>query len=148
MPNALTFEVASSEAFYEIKHFLKRNQTHSANRGDKIYIVRNHLKLIGVARLLPVEDSPTTFWLRGLFVESAWRKQGIASQLLEHIANQEKSNREIKMIAAFAEPHLLKFYQRNHYTETAITNLPDSLKQRIEQAQSQGKTWRCLQITL
>lgn len=148
MQNNLTYEIATKETFYEIKHFLKKNQSYSANRADKIYTVRNHGTLIGLARLLSVEDCKNTLWLRGLLVEEAWRNQGIASELLRFIHSQEKQLAKITSIVAFAEPHLQNFYAQNNYPEVPVNQIPNSLKQRFANAKIQGKNWLCLQTEL
>ncbi|WP_029408078.1 GNAT family N-acetyltransferase [Thiomicrorhabdus sp. Milos-T2] len=148
MQNNLNFDIATNEQFYEIKHFLKQNQTYSANRSDKIYTVRNNHKLIGLARLLSLDDCVKTFWLRGLFIESGSRNQGIASALLTYIRKNETQLAEITSIVAFAEPHLQAFYANNRYQEVSVNHIPNSLQDRFNNAQNQGKNWLCLKTKI
>lgn len=148
MQKNLNFDIATNEQFYEIKHFLKKNQTYSANRSDKIYTVRHNNKLIGLARLLKVDDCVKTFWLRGLFIETSLRKQGIASELLNYIRKQENQLAEITSIIAFAEPHLQAFYEKNQYPQIPVNQIPNSLQERFKNAQNQGKKWLCLQTQI
>jgi len=140
----LNIRIASADEFYEIKHFLKKNQTYSANRGDIIYTVRMDKKLIGIARLLTVEGDSDSLWLRGLFVEQSWRNQGIASQLLSKLYQSQKSTAGIKQVLAFAEYHLDNFYSLNNYEPLNPELLPESLQIRFFKAKEQGKKWLCL----
>jgi len=140
----LNIKIATIEEYYEVKHFLKKNQTYSANRGDIIYIVRVDKKLIGIARLLKIEDDLNSLWLRGLFIEDIWRNQGIASQLLSSIYQSQKNTGKIKLIYAFAEYHLEHFYKQNSYKLFEPAQLPDSLQTRFLNAKKQGKKWLCL----
>jgi N-acetylglutamate synthase-like GNAT family acetyltransferase len=140
----INIKIASSEEFYEVKHFLKKNQTYSASRGDIIYTVRVDKKLIGIARLLKIEDDLNSLWLRGLFIEDSWRNQGIASQLLLAIYQSQKNTEKIKQIFAFAEFHLDDFYKKNTYKLLEPTQLPISLQTRFFNAKEQRKKWLCL----
>ena len=140
----LTFNTAKEHDFYEIKHFLKRNKTYSANRDDLIYLVRSNNALVATARLLNIEGSDCALWLRGLFVAEEFRHNKIASQLLEHIHTDLLINQKTDCIFAFAEPHLNHFYLQNQYQIIEPDLLPISLKQRFTNAQQQGKKWLCL----
>ena len=140
----LNYRIATEDEFYEIKHFLKRNNTYSANRNDTIYLVRYREKIIGLARLLKVEGATNTLWLRGLYINNKWRSKGIASELLSKIYKELQRQDKIKHIYAFAEKHLEHFYKHNAYQEIHKDLLPISLKQKFENAQQQGKKWLCL----
>ncbi|MEA1988755.1 MAG: GNAT family N-acetyltransferase [Pseudomonadota bacterium] len=140
----MNFAIASKDEFYEIKHFLKRHNTYSANRTDIIYTIRSGNKLIGLARLITVDDDNNTLWLRGLFIDEAWRHKGLATSLLNYLHKNQIDSLQTTNIVAFAEPHLKKFYQQNSYTEVTMEQLPSSLKKRLENAYSQGKKWLCL----
>lgn len=159
------FALAETDEFYPIKHFLKRHKTHGANRDDWIFTVKlintdnsaseNSSPLIGIARLLPVEDSTTTLWLRGLFIVPEHRHQGIATALLEFIHQQlieDKRFESITKIAAFSETHLQLFYQQNHYqqllAEQIEKELPPSLWLKFDNASRNNKNWLCWQLTL
>jgi len=144
MEQPVNFSIASKDEFYEIKHFLKRHNTYHANRTDVIYTIRSENKLIGLARLITVDDDDNTLWLRGLFIDEAWRNKGLATSLLNYLYNNQIKSLETKSIVAFAEPHLKQFYQQNNYTEVTMEQLPPSLKKRLENAYSQGKKWLCL----
>lgn len=144
MGQPLNFTIASKDEFYEIKHFLKRHNTYSANRTDIIYTVRSDKKLVGLARLINIDDDSNALWLRGLFIDEAWRHKGLASSLLNYLYKNQIESLQTKSIVAFAEPHLRKFYQINNYTVVTVEQLPPSLKKRLENAYSQGKKWLCL----
>ena len=144
MEKPVNFAIASKDEFYEIKHFLKRHNTYSANRSDIIYTVRLDKKLIGLARLINIANDTNTLWLRGLFIDEAWRNKGLATSLLSYLYKDQIKSLQIKSIVAFAEPHLKTFYQQNNYTEITMEQLPPSLKNRLENAYSQGKKWLCL----
>lgn len=146
--NKIHYSIAREDEFYEIKHFLKRNQTYPANRSDVIYLVRSGQSLIGLARLLKIEDSSQALWLRGLFISEQWRGKKIATQLLSKIYESQLSNRNIKTIYAFAEQHLSDFYALNQYDLIAPETLPTSLKQKSINAKKQGKKWLCLSRTI
>jgi len=140
----LSFSIANNEEFYEIKHFLKRNKTHSANRDDIIYLVRAGTSIIGLARLLKIDDQAGALWLRGLYIQDPWRNKGIASQLLLEILQSQQNQFKTKSLFAFAEPHLAPFYNHNKYEIIDKSALPQSLKQKYCNAQEQGKNWLCL----
>ena len=144
MEQPVNFSIASKDEFYEIKHFLKHHNTYSANRTDIIYTVRSDKKLIGLARLINIDDDKNTLWLRGLFIDEAWRNKGIATSLLNYLYKKQIESSQTKSIVAFSERHLKKFYQQNNFTEVTIEQLPPSLKKRLENAYSQGKRWLCL----
>ena len=146
MEQPVNFSIASKDEFYEIKHFLKRHNTYSANRTDIIYTVRSDKKLIGLARLINIDDCNDALWLRGLFIDEAWRNKGLATSLLNYLYKNQIESLQTKSIVAFAEPHLRKFYQQNNYTEVTMEHLPPSLKNRLESAYAQGKKWLCLMI--
>ncbi|QCU90685.1 GNAT family N-acetyltransferase [Thiomicrorhabdus sediminis] len=159
-----SFALAEPDEFYQIRHFLKRHKTHGANRDDWIFTVKlihsdnnasENKPLIGIARLLPVEDSITTLWLRGLFIAPEHRNQGIATALLEFIHQQlveDKHFESITNIAAFSETHLQLFYQQNHYqqllAEQIEKELPPSLWQKFDNASRNNKSWLCWQLTI
>lgn len=140
----LTFSIANSGEFYEIKHFLKRNNTYSANRDDTIFLVRSGKTLVGIARLLKVNDANDTLWLRGLFISEHWRGKGIATQLLLAVQQHLNKQSNIKTLYAFAEPHLELFYKHNQYKITDAEELPNTLKITYSNALHQGKKWLCL----
>jgi len=144
MEQPVNFSIASKDEFYEIKHFLKRHNTYSANRTDIIYTIRTENKLIGLARLITIDDDNNTLWLRGLFIDEAWRHKGLATSLLNYLYKNQIEPLETKSIVAFAEPHLKQLYQKNNYAEVTMEHLPPSLKNRLENAYSQGKKWLCL----
>jgi len=137
----LTFSLANADTFFEVKHFLKQHKTYSANRDDVIYLARNHNKLIGTARLLKIQGAPQALWLRGLFIDTEFRYQGIASQLLNHINKQELH--PSAQIFAFVEPHLQDFYLGNHYRLIDDSELPNKLQDRFMRAQQRNKKWLC-----
>lgn len=139
------YSIAKAEEFYEIKHFLKQQKTHSANRDDLIFCVRHERKLIGLARLLVVNNNNDALWLRGLYISPDWRSKGIASTLLTKIENHLAKKGDVKRIIAFAETHLQLFYETNDYQNLDLTFLPESLALRYKQASAQGKNWLCLQ---
>lgn len=141
----LAFSQANAETFYEVKHFLKQHKTYSANRDDLIYIVRDDQKLIGTARLLGIEGATSALWLRGLFISPKFRHQGIASQLLSYI-RQQQLKESTEKIFAFVEPHLHDFYIGNNYQLIDNAMLPEALQQRLNRAQQHNKKWLCFAI--
>jgi len=144
----LAFSLASSSDFYEIKHFLKCNKTHSANRDDLIYIVRVNNTIIATARLLKINNYQNALWLRGLFVANEYRQRKIATHLLNFIQNDLAQNNSTKSIYAFCEQHLEKFYLGNQYQCISPSDLPSPLQQRIQSAQKNGKNWLCFTLNI
>jgi N-acetylglutamate synthase-like GNAT family acetyltransferase len=145
--NLIKISPADATDFYEIKHFLKRHKESSASRNDLIYIVRDQKSLIGLVRLLKIEDSQTSqYWLRGLFIEPAYRQKRLASQLLELMTVDLKARHEHFAIWAFPYSHLNKFYGRNGFQSTGMNTLPTSLKSTYQNAIKQRKTWLCMAL--
>jgi N-acetylglutamate synthase-like GNAT family acetyltransferase len=143
--NLIKISLAVAADFYEIKHFLKQQKESTASRNDLIYIVRDQKRLIGLVRLLEIEDSQTSqYWLRGLFIEPAYRQQRLASQLLDLMTADLKARHEPFAIWAFPYIHLNKFYGRNGFQSIDVNKLPTSLKTTYQNAIKQGKTWLCM----
>jgi N-acetylglutamate synthase-like GNAT family acetyltransferase len=145
--NLIKISLADATNFYEIKHFLKQHKESSASRNDLIYIVRDKKRLIGLVRLLEIEDSQTPqYWLRGLFIEPAYQQKRLASQLLELMAADLKARHEHFAIWAFPYIHLNKFYGRNGFQSTEVNKLPTNLKNTYQNAIKQRKTWLCMAL--
>ncbi|GAB6070814.1 hypothetical protein JCM30760_19110 [Thiomicrorhabdus hydrogeniphila] len=142
------FSLATENEFYEIKHFLKRNKTYSANRDDLIYTVRSNNTLIATARLLKITDSKNALWLRGLFVANEYRQLKVASHLLGFIKKDLQKNHNTNTLYAFCEAHLETFYLQNQYHNISPSDLPKTLHDRIQSAQQNGKNWLCFTIAI
>jgi len=143
----ITLHHATEADFFEIKHFLKRHKQSSANRHDKVYIVRFQKRLIGIAKLvvIPNDSAIDQYWLRGLYIEAAHRKQGLASLLLKFI-DQDLTEQSIRTqvhveIMAFPFAHLESFYLQNGYQFLKPTTLPSILKEPYQKACEQKKNW-------
>jgi len=153
------FEAVNTQQIRLLNHFLKQHGEQSANRGDLNFWLKQEGKIIAVARLIPVTDSETSFWLRGLFVVEARRKQGIGQQFMQQVhrylqntlAHKSTEKRSIKSqqaclfsIIAFPHGHLAPFYRPLGYQAVQPEVLPKSLKTRYDQAINANKDWLCM----
>lgn len=133
----VTYCEAHDQAFYPLKHFLKQHAQASPGRGDRHFIALHApQQIIGCARLIAL-DEDGSFWLRGLYVAPNWRHQGIASQLLQfmHLQTQQAG------VFAFAEPHLMPFYQQAGYRLCEYSDLPKNLQQRYSADKVRQQGW-------
>ncbi len=143
--NLIKLSLASATDFFEIKHFLKQNKESSANRNDLVYIVRYQTKLIGLARLVHIENTQEPlYWLRGLFIETHFRQQRLATQLLDFMTSDLKTHHDHVEILAFPYVHLKQFYEQNRFNSIGPNHLPISLQKTYRNALNQGKTWLCM----
>ncbi|NPA72986.1 MAG: GNAT family N-acetyltransferase [Gammaproteobacteria bacterium] len=152
MTEQISYTQMKSDAFYEVKHFLKRHKQASASRTDFIYLVRHGQTLIGVARVIPqvdlsMNDSTPCFWLRGLFITEPQRKQGIASHLLKRVQKSLSKSHKDFVLVAFPYQHLAQFYQKNGYQATSHNALPLELMNRYQSALDNRKNWLCMHLT-
>lgn len=143
--NLVQHHLATESDHYEIKHFLKKNKQSSVSRDDRVYILRQQKKLIGIARLIPAHDSNIErYWLRGLFIDELWRNKGLASQLLNTIDQDLTSIGALVEIIAFPYQHLDSFYQFNGYHHIEPSLLREPLKTSYFNAKQQQKNWLCM----
>lgn len=143
--NLIKLSLASATDFFEIKHFLKQHKESSASRNDLIYTVHYQAKLIGLVRLVPIENTiKPEYWLRGLFIETDFRQQHLATHLLDFMTSDLKSRYDHFKILAFAYVHLKQFYEQNGFNSIGLNHLPLSLQNTYQNALNQGKTWLCM----
>ena len=152
-------EEVTTENIRLLNHFLKQNGEQSANRGDLNFWLKEHGKTIAVARLIPAagETSPS-FWLRGLFVVEAHRKQGLGHQFMLQIHAHLKQKFQITQtkteqaclfaIYAFPHGHLKPFYSPLGYQIIEPEDLPESLRKRYQQAKNANKDWLCMSYSV
>lgn len=143
--NLIKLCLASTSDFFEIKHFLKQHKESNASRNDLIYTVRYQTKLIGLARLIPVKDAiKPQYWLRGLFIETDFRQQRLATNLLDVMTSDLIARHDNFEILAFPYVHLKQFYEQNGFNSIDLNQLPASLQKTYQNALNQGKTWLCM----
>ncbi len=143
--NLIKMSLASTTDFCEIKHFLKQHKESSASRNDLIYTVRYQTKLIGLARLVHIEDAiKPQYWLRGLFIKTDFRQQSLATLLLDFMTSDLKARHDNFEILAFPYAHLKQFYEQNGFNSIELNHLPESLQNTYQNALNQGKTWLCM----
>ena len=143
--NLIKLSLASAADFFAIKHFFKQHKQSSASRNDLIYTVHYQTKLIGLARLIPIEDSvKPSYWLRGLFIETDFRQQRLASHLLNFITSDLNVRHDTFEILAFPHAHLNALYKRCDFQTIDINHLPISLQLTYQNALNQGKHWLCM----
>jgi len=152
MTEQISYTQMKSDAFYEVKHFLKQYKQASASRTYLIYLVRHQQTLIGIARVIPqvdlaITDSVPYLWLRGLFIAEPHRKQGLASKLLMQIQKSLSKKHEAFILVAFPYQHLAEFYQKNGYQVVSHKTLSLELMNRYQSALDNRKNWLCMQLT-
>ncbi|NRA53522.1 MAG: GNAT family N-acetyltransferase [Gammaproteobacteria bacterium] len=111
-----------------------------ASGGDMVWVARDNSTaksatstavIIAVARLAPIVNK--YHLLTGVYVDDNYRQQGIASQLIEALVNQQSP------CYTFALNHLELFYLRLGFEPIADDNLPCELAQRFRAYQQQGR---------
>lgn len=141
----IKLSLASAMDFFEVKHFLKQHKESSANRNDLVYMVRYQTKLIGLARLVPIENTQEPqYWLRGLFIETHFRQHRLATHLMDFMTSDLKNQHDHFEIFAFPFGHLQQFYKQNGYKTIEVTDLPINLQKTYRNALNQGKNWLCM----
>ena len=146
--NLIKLCLASTSDFFEIKHFLKQHKESSASRNDLIYTVRYQTKLIGLARLIPVRGAiKPRYWLRGLFLETDFRQQRLATHLLDFMTSDFLMIRQPPRSTLFPYVHLKQFYKQNGFNSIDLNQLPASLQKTYQNALNQGKTWLCMEFS-
>ena len=127
-----------------LNHFLKQHKEAKASKGDLNYWLTNEQGIIACARLLHTENEDV-FWLRGVYVDVRYRKQGLGSQLINAIhATLSPKQR----IIAFPLGHLQTFYGQLGYKDIEPERLPENLQQRFTNAEKQNKQWLCMAFNL
>ncbi|MBO1923717.1 GNAT family N-acetyltransferase [Thiomicrorhabdus sp. 6S3-12] len=137
-----------SALIYKLKHFLKQAQQKNWQQSDQVFLVVHQNSVIGYARIVPQENG--AFWLRGLYVDPQWRKQGVASALIRNAENALAAT-ESGQVICFALAHLEHFYRRLGYQpldESQLQNIDPHLHTRFRQAQESGKSWLLLHKAL
>ncbi len=148
--HSIDLSLATTEECFELKHFLKRHKQSQIQRHESVYIVRlNRAQtstIIGVAKLIHIfssNDSPSTYWLRGLYIESSQRKKGYANQLLRFMAESINHQTKPAQIIAFPLKHLEALYRKQGYQIMESTELPSPLRHQYQPQ----KGWLCMHYT-
>lgn len=147
--NYIALQTENSPALYfQTKHFLKLAQQKNWQKEDEVFIAMHASKVIGYARFVALPESGD-LWLRGLFVLSQYRRQGIAANLLQFAHHYLASNKhEFDSVICFPLEHLDNFYRRLGYQTVQLENLPSEIQQRYRQAEQDGKHWLLMQKSL
>ncbi len=146
--HSISLSLATTEESFELKHFLKRHKQSQIQRNETVYIVRlNRAQtstIIGVAKLIPISnDSPSTYWLRGLYIEPSQRKKGYANRLLRFMAESINHPTKPSQIIAFPLKHLEALYRKQGYQRIESGELPSSLRHQYQPQ----KGWLCMRYT-
>jgi len=104
-----------------------------ASGGDTVWVARDNetTAIIAVGRLAPIANQ--FHLLTGVYVSENYRQQGIASQLINALVQQQSP------CYTFALSHLSDFYQRLSFVPVAEDDLPCELAQRFRAYQQQGR---------
>lgn len=108
-----------ADKFYRSQHPAMRS-----NKGGTIWVAECG-EIIAALRLRQVEGG---LWLTSLLVAAAWRRQGVASQLLKVALTDTQAP-----VWLFCMPALQGFYERLGFS--AELPLPPALQQRLERYQ-------------
>lgn len=95
-----------------------------APNGAQTWVARRQ-EILAALNLTPVDNG---HWLTGLLVASTMRRQGLASQLIEHALA-----RTLGPVWLFCHPDLLDFYRRLGFVPAA--DLPPALAERLARYQ-------------
>jgi GNAT superfamily N-acetyltransferase len=112
-----------------IKHFYKRNGvSFKFVHDEKIFILRNAeaSSVLAVARFLPRIKSH--YLLRNIFVDTQWRLQGLARQLIKEALLQLPYPR----CYCYAFDHLQDFYKSLGFTILPATQVPEDIARGYE----------------
>lgn len=129
----------------DLAYWLKQVEKEIENRSDNQGSIRPINKIIGSARLIPLQ-AQSSFWLRGVFIDSTSRKQGLGTKLMQQLHQSITQEHENVYIYAFPLGHLQSFYEKLGYQLLNKQALPIELKQRYERAEQQNKGWLCMRF--
>ena len=108
-----------------------------ASGGDIVWVARalqtaaETGTIVAAGRLTPVKSQ---YWLLcGVYVGVNYRCQGIASQLISHLVNEQHG------CYTFAYNHLKELYQQVGFSELSVEQLPAELAMRFKAYQKQGR---------
>lgn len=141
------FKQVDSQALPRLNHFLKQHKEPKAGKGDLNFCLESNDRIIACARLIATEKT-NHFWLRGVFVEESFRRQGLGNKLMEQIHLNQIEQAHKLIIYAFPLSHLDQFYSDLGYQHCDPQLLPDNLKTRYESARTANKGWLCMKIEL
>ncbi len=138
--NELTFKKLDLHDLPRLNHFLKQHKESSANKGDCNFWLTYDNQIIACARLQATKTQHC-FWLRGVFVDDNYRKQGLGSEFINRL---HQSLEKKTLIIAFPYEHLHHFYSQLGYQDIEPEQLPKELFERFSKAQKQNKKWLCM----
>ena len=131
--NNIIITTAEPAILPQVKRFFREHGFRpQAPRGDDIYIALQGRKLLAALRLSPQQDS---WLLRSMCVHRDFRHQGIGRFMLE----QMQTNLQRYNCYCFPYAHLKDFYQRAGFVSIDAQQLPESLADRYNAYQQQGK---------
>ena len=114
----LVLDIGYSYRFYD--KIFTENKTHDAFVACLLDDNGNENSIVGYL-MLELGNRNTPSYIQALFVEEAYRKRGIAKQLICEAENYSKSL-GCKYITAFARSHLLRFYGKFGFSITGKKN--------------------------
>jgi N-acetylglutamate synthase-like GNAT family acetyltransferase len=101
-----------------------------AASNNVVMVARHNNEIVGVARLAPIDQ---LWFLTGVHVDEGQRCLGIASQLINQLAEQQSC------IYSFPFEHLVAFYERLGFQLVTPDSLPCELAQRFNAYVKQGR---------
>ncbi|WP_396588946.1 GNAT family N-acetyltransferase [Bermanella sp. R86510] len=139
--NPIQYQQWQEPNFRAVNKFY-RSQKHkgSASGNDIVYVAYNEDELVGAVRLVPYDNY---YWLRGLYIASVLRNQGIGHTLMMHASEHTRWP-----IYCFPYKHLINFYRQVDYVQLAPEQLPNALQQLYQRHQQKSDNIAAMGIHL
>ena len=135
-------EKSNYSLHHEAAHFspklaqlCKQAKQRKPQQGDQVFWLEQDSQALGLLRLRPLGDPDQGWLLRGLWVQPAWRAQGLGSYLVTSALKDIQKINPLP-VYAMATSQLDGFYLRLGFEKLMDHNSPISLK-----TQSKWQTW-------
>jgi N-acetylglutamate synthase-like GNAT family acetyltransferase len=112
---------------FSFKHFVKQQGLKQPKPDDKVFLVKKHQRIIGLAKIQAFDNQA---WLHGLYIQVDQRQQGYGSGLVDFICNQLK-----QPCCGFIQPERQTFYQHLGFEACAEHAIDNVLIQRFRHYQ-------------
>lgn len=122
------FKLADPKSWALIKRFHKQSKLSTPQQTDQVFYVLADERILGVARFVQYHQA---WWLRGLYIQTEHRQQGLATGLVEFALKTLN-----EPCYAFAQPNLTNFYQAINFELITPDNLPKELGMLYERYQT------------
>jgi len=113
------------------KFYSSQKLNRKANKSDLVFVAKKHSQVIACVLFKPISG---LLWLTGLQVDSKFRKQGIAGELISQALTAVN-----KDVVTFPYQHLQTWYQRLGFEFVEVEGIPEPLAGRFSAYLNQGR---------